>query len=192
MNKSNNEEIERMEVVEKQVNDVEGDRIVDYFFIIILISNILYFIANNDMFTVYLLLQTINADEEFFAGIKHYDYDSIERQFTHAKEFYKKGQDEYIAKIKACLYYLYMNIDDNDNRPLKEFVEDKADIIDTILGVLIVTLNEFLYKANTLIRNDIEEKVSNVEIDKLFADIIYHNMKAEKLITKSKFEKLLK
>lgn len=190
MKKLNNEEIERMEVVEKQVNDVEGDRIVDYFFITILISNILYFIANNDMFTVYLLLQTINADEEFFAGIRHYDYDSIERQFIHAKEFYKKGQDEYIAKIKACLYYLYVNLD--DKRPLKEFIEDKSDIIDTILGVLIVTLNEFLYKANTLIRNDIEEKITNVEFDKLFANIIYNNMKAEKLITKSKFERLLK
>lgn len=190
MKKSNNEEIERMELVEKQVNDVEGNKKVECFFTTILISNILYFIANNDIFTVYLLLQVINANAEFFEGIKHYDYDSIERQFIHAKEFYKRGEDKDITKIKACAYHLYelMEMDKISKKP----IDDELEFTEIILDVIISTLNQFLYKANTLIGNDVEEKVTNTDLDKLFADIIYHNMKAEKLMTKSEFEKLLK
>ena len=190
MEELNAKAIEKDEVSEQETNEMEKEKIVELFFTSILISNILYFIANNDIVTVYVLLQTINADEEFFSRNKHYDYDSIERQFIHAKEFYKNGQDEDIAKTKACIYYLYqmLEMDNVRNKP----IDDDLELMQTVLNVIIATLNQFLYKANCLIIDDIEEKFTNFDLEKVFFEILYHNMKVEKLITKSKFEKLLK
>lgn len=186
---NDNEIIETGVLTKEQETDVEGDKIVELFCTYILVGNLLYFIANNEMFTVYLLLKTINAHIEFFEENKHFDYDSIERQFIHARDFYKRGQDEEIAKNKACIYCLYQKLEtaDETDRPLDE----KLEILKRILDVLIATLNQFLYEADYLISNDIEEKFTNLDLERVFYDKIYHNMKTEKFITKRKLEEVL-
>ncbi|MBO5349677.1 MAG: hypothetical protein J6A89_07685 [Clostridia bacterium] len=190
MKELNEEIIEKVEVSEQEAVEIQNTKIIEYFCTYILVCNFLYFVANNDIFTVYLLLQTINADIEFFEGNKHYDYDSIERQYIHAKKFYEKGQDEEIAKIKASIYYLYQKLDMSDNS--NKSLDDKIELTERIFDVIIDTLEQFFDSAYDLISNDIEGKFTDKELGEVFFNKLYHNMKAEKLITKSKFEKLLK